>query len=110
MTISPGAEALLAKVLRDSPKLDDAACRDHPPQLFDGEDVLDVEDAREICLTACRSYDACRAWYESLPPKERPCGVCAGELREWPEPASRVRSRRQQQGELLTGAGMVRDG
>jgi len=72
---------LVAEMLRDSPKLPNAACAEHP-ELFDAvDDPACVEAAVEICETRCRDFDRCRAWADSLP-RFAVHGVLAGELRE----------------------------
>jgi hypothetical protein len=80
---------LLAEVLRDSPKLEDAACVGRWPGLFDppgqGEslDHPDVAHRRGIAVSICRAcpcLEMCREWAESQP-QGRLSGVVAGEIR-----------------------------
>lgn len=96
---APPWVTLLSEMLRGSPRLPNAACREHP-ELFDAvDDPAAVEAASALCETCCRDFDRRRAWADALPPNAIH-GVIAGEHRDWPEPASRGRPQRQ--GELFT--------
>lgn len=72
------------------PVLPGARCR-HRWELFDatihegrGAPTTAVLDARNEALAICNSCPAlaaCAAWVESLPPRHRPHGVIAGQVR-----------------------------
>ena len=69
-----------------APSLPDAPCADEW-ELFDravgGYNPDDVACARETALqlcAACPVLAACRAWFTSLPVRDRPIGVVAGRL------------------------------
>jgi hypothetical protein len=78
---APGWIELLAAVLREAPKLPDAACRDEAALFNADDDPAAVERAIEICETCCRDLPRCRAWVDTLP-RNAIHGVVAGELRE----------------------------
>lgn len=80
---------LLAE-LAGTPRLPAARCRGRW-ELFDqtihegrGAPATAVLDARsealQLCAT-CTALTACRAWVNSLPPRHRPHGVIAGQVR-----------------------------
>lgn len=71
-----GWVALLAEVLRGTPRLDGALCRNRPEQ-FDCDDGAGVDRARSLC-ERCPSLSACRDWST----RERELvGVVAGKYR-----------------------------
>lgn len=82
-------DGLLA-ALTSIPRLDGAACRNRWTLFCEPETADDVQDAIDLCLYACPALDACKAWYASLPPRQRPTDcVTAGAYR----PAPRQRNR-----------------
>jgi hypothetical protein len=64
---------------RNRPNLPRAACVGHP-ELFDVTDEALAGDALAVCQR-CRELPRCRAWLDSLPRKQWPSGVVAGEVR-----------------------------
>lgn len=69
---------LLARVLDCAPKLDGAACRDMPPQIFDADQLdqaAQAAQALEVC-EACPALQACSAWADSG--HIAPVGILAG--------------------------------
>jgi hypothetical protein len=61
-------------------------CRGHP-DVFDppehGDDHTDTAERIAFAVKACRrcpALAACKAWFNSLPAKERPTGVVAGRV------------------------------
>jgi hypothetical protein len=79
---STPAVTLLCCILKGSPSLPDAACRNQA-RLFDGDRHGGpvTAEAQQICLTGCRSYPECAAWINGLRPDSRPRGVIAGQFR-----------------------------
>jgi hypothetical protein len=77
---APGWVELLAAVLRESPALPNAACRDDAELFSADDDPAAVERAIEICQTCCRDLPRCRAWADTLPPNAIH-GVIAGIVR-----------------------------
>ena len=71
---------LLAAVLRDTPRLPGALCRQRT-ELFDGDDAEDAHEAAELC-GHCPAREPCAAWAHTLAHNEAH-GVLAGERREW---------------------------
>ena len=78
---------LLIEILRGTPRLPGAACRDDP-DLFDAtvaegqgsrQSGLGAarERARAVCA-GCPALDACRDWVRATPQKRRPVGIVAG--------------------------------
>lgn len=69
-----------------APALPGARCRGRP-HLFDGADRGEPADvvtqrhalAVELCA-GCPSLDPCSAWIDSLPARDRPAGITAGQL------------------------------
>lgn len=56
-----------------------------------GEDPADVQYRHRVALSLCRGCEAltaCSAWFDSLPPPQRPRGVIAGRLHQ-PTPKRR---------------------
>ncbi len=85
----PGWVSLLAEVLRDSPKLEDAACVGRWPALWDppgrGEsyDHPDVQYRHNLALEICESCPVireCGSAVDTLPVSKRPAGVIAGRI------------------------------
>lgn len=83
-------ERLLSS-LAGVPVLRGARCRGKH-HLFDpqGEDEPDeTADARHLqalgLCAACPAIAACETWFESLPPRDRPLGVIAGQLNREPK-------------------------
>jgi hypothetical protein len=71
---------LLAAVLRDTPRLTGALCRERA-ELFDAVDGSDAHRAAELC-GRCPAREPCTAWANTLAYNQAH-GVLAGELREW---------------------------
>lgn len=78
---------LLIEILRGTPRLPGAACRDHPG-LF-AATVVEGQGSRRAGLTAareqaraicggCEALDACASWVRSTPEARRPAGIVAG--------------------------------
>jgi hypothetical protein len=70
--------ALLAEILRDTPRLPNPACAGL-------HTVMDNVESPEPGLAVCRrcpsqTRTACNAWASSAPPRLRPSGVCGGEI------------------------------
>jgi len=81
-------DGLLGAIL-GAPALPGARCRGRP-HLFDEpggrEDpaVVAARQAQALGLCGrCPALAACSAWFESLPPRERPGGVIAGRVHTW---------------------------
>jgi WhiB family redox-sensing transcriptional regulator len=74
------------------PRLDGAACRgqawafDPVEQSDNGAEVRDLQLAALAVCAVCPALDACRTWFDSLPPRDRPTGVIAGRIRRTREP------------------------
>ncbi|WP_301148997.1 WhiB family transcriptional regulator [Mycobacterium simiae] len=77
---------LLCEILRGTPRLPGAACRDHrdlfAATVVEGRsrpESIDAtrEQARAICR-GCPALDACRDWVRSTPEARRPAGIVAG--------------------------------
>ena len=70
--------------LGDVPHLPDALCKGHPEPFDESEAGDDPEDTVErisFAISACRrcpAQNACRSWFDGLPPKHQPGGVVAG--------------------------------
>lgn len=69
------------------PRLPGALCRGHhdvfDPPWSEHEDKTDREQRIAFALKLCRSCPAlasCTQWLDSLPPKQRPHGVVAGQV------------------------------
>jgi hypothetical protein len=80
----PGWVSLLAQILRDTPRLADAACSGRwtlhdPAEPYEDEEHVEYRQhhAVTICNT-CAALDSCRAWVDGLPHNRRPSGVVAG--------------------------------
>jgi WhiB family transcriptional regulator, redox-sensing transcriptional regulator len=73
-------EAMMS-ALSGIPPLPSAACRQHPPQLFDAETDEDAFAASAICA-ACPAKLPCGRFAGSLKPTQRH-GVWAGRRYEW---------------------------
>lgn len=78
---------LLCEILRGTPRLPGAACRDHP-DLF-AATVVEGQGSRQAGLTAareqaraicggCEALDACTSWVRATPEARRPGGIVAG--------------------------------
>lgn len=72
-----------------APCLPGAACRHRsamfdPPGISEPADVVEQRHALalDLCIYACPAIDKCQEWYESLPPRRRPAGVVAGQVRQ----------------------------
>ena len=96
----------LFSALAGIPKLDGAACRGQawafdPVEQSDtggtgnnipnssrptGAEVRDLQLAALAVCAVCPALDACRTWFDSLPPRDRPTGVIAGRIRRTREP------------------------
>lgn len=76
--LAPGIVGLLGAILRGTPKLVGAACRNHPG-LFDGDDV---QAALHLCAE-CPVLAACRSWAEQDPTARR--GVIGGHVYDAPD-------------------------
>jgi WhiB family transcriptional regulator, redox-sensing transcriptional regulator len=70
---------LLAQ-LRGIPKLTGCACIGLW-KLFDSDAADDVAAATEVCKR-CPALAACATWLASLPPRQRPPGVVAGQVQQ----------------------------
>jgi hypothetical protein len=68
----PGAKC------RGRSSLFDAAADREPAEVVEARHAL----ALDLCIYACPAIDKCQEWYESLPPRRRPAGVVAGEVRQ----------------------------
>lgn len=88
---APWVDALAA-ILRGTPKLAGALCRQRP-DLFDGDDEEDAYQAAEICR-GCPALHACAAWADTLRHNESH-GVSAGRLRVWVSHPSEARENRK---------------
>lgn len=93
MTAAPWVE-VLAAILRGVPSLPGAACAGHP-EPFDpperGDDPHDTAERHAFAVSACQrcpALPACRAWFASLRPTQRPHGVTAGQVHN-PRPVGR---------------------
>lgn len=80
----PGPIPLLVAILTGVPRLPEAACR-RQPHLFDADcaDLVEAENREREALRLCRAcpeLEACQRWVDSLPPRQRPCGVVAGKV------------------------------
>lgn len=82
----------LLSALAGVPVLRSARCRGRH-SLFDPRndgEPAEVSDARHrqalaLCQ-ACPALGECQRWFASLPPRQRPFGVTAGQLRQEPKP------------------------
>lgn len=72
------------------PRLDGAVCKgspdiwDEPPHPSRDPDPSDTQERLNYAVRACGccpALSACRTWIASLPPRQRPCGVVAGQVR-----------------------------
>jgi len=71
--------------LLNTPLLPGARCRGRH-HLFDepaSSELPESVDARQfqavgLCLSSCEALGACREWFDSLPPSQKPPGVVAG--------------------------------
>jgi hypothetical protein len=74
----------LLHIIATTPDLLGAACRNH-------RDIFDACSSKaagphayakaiRVCA-ACPALEQCYAWVSSLPPRDRPVGVCAGIIR-----------------------------
>jgi WhiB family transcriptional regulator, redox-sensing transcriptional regulator len=71
---------LIAEVLRGTPRLPGALCRQRS-ELFDGDDDQDAHQAAELCHW-CPAREPCAAWADTLAYNQAH-GVLAGQRREW---------------------------
>jgi hypothetical protein len=71
---------LTAAILRGTPKLPGALCRQRT-DLFDGDNEHDAHQAAELC-GHCPAREPCAAWADTLAHNQAH-GVIAGEQREW---------------------------
>ncbi len=88
-----GWVAALAAILRDTPRLDGAACIGRA-ELFSSHSSEDIAAATGICRR-CLALAACQQWANSRPRSKRPDGVVAGQHREW-RPARRPATGRRE--------------
>ncbi|SPM29944.1 hypothetical protein MTAB308_3442, partial [Mycobacterium terramassiliense] len=86
----------LLSVIGGAPALPGARCRGRH-HLFDdagpGEDPEAVEQRHNQALglcSRCPAADRCRAWFSTLPARQRPLGVVAGRVNT-PRPVGRPR-------------------
>jgi WhiB family transcriptional regulator, redox-sensing transcriptional regulator len=84
-------ENLLVAILRGTPKLPNALCRNRPAE-FDAADDEQATEAAALCRR-CPDRQPCRVWADGLP-DSAVSGVVAGELREWVSHPSLRRPRR----------------
>lgn len=70
--------AALFAALAGVPRLDGALCRGKH-ELYDSPEPDDISAATELC-SWCPALTACADWVASLPPKQRPAGVVAGQI------------------------------
>jgi WhiB family redox-sensing transcriptional regulator len=80
----------LFAALAGIPRLPGAACRGHH-ELFDPHhgDAPERPGAEAKALALCHRCPAlagCSAWFDGLPPKQRPHGVIAGRVNRLPTP------------------------
>jgi WhiB family redox-sensing transcriptional regulator len=78
--------ALVAEVVRSTPRLDGALCVTESPALFDAESPDDAAKAIAVCR-ACPARSACKAWLAESSTRWAPRGVVGGQHRPWPRPA-----------------------
>jgi WhiB family transcriptional regulator, redox-sensing transcriptional regulator len=88
---APWVEAVAA-ILRGTPKLPGALCRDRS-ELFDGDNEDTAGRAAAICLR-CPARRPCGAWANRLAHNQAH-GVLAGEYREWVSHPSVARKGKQ---------------
>jgi len=84
---------LLCEILRGTPRLPGAACRDHR-DLFDaarangrGHSTRRLAAARAAAVRICHTCPAlseCRSWLDTVPRTQRPSGVVAGQINRHP--------------------------
>jgi hypothetical protein len=79
-TAAPGWVELLAVLLRDTPSLPNALCRNRS-DVFDVTDPALSGEAVELCRR-CPERQPCRAWTHTLP-ERAVSGVVGGEVRAW---------------------------
>jgi hypothetical protein len=84
--MTPEVLELLSEILRGSPSLPGALCRDWPT-VFDSTDSARDPETRDYATAtairlckACPALEACQAWLANLPPAQRPPGVLAGQI------------------------------
>ena len=76
---APGRILLVAELIRDTPSLPKALCRNRPAT-FDITDPGLADEAVELC-NRCIELHRCRIWFDGLPARQRPAGVVAGLVR-----------------------------
>lgn len=88
----------ILSALAGVPILRGARCRGRH-ELFDPQaegEFAEVAEARHVqavwICEACPALADCRAWVDSLPPRDRPLGVTAGVIRTAPKPRKRQAS------------------
>lgn len=82
----------LSVILRGTPKLPGALCRQRPG-LFDGDTEDDVEQAAALCRR-CPERQPCGDWAATLKHNQAH-GVLAGQYREWVSHPSEIRPNRK---------------
>lgn len=87
------AIGLLAAILRGTPRLPGASCRDHPDlfaaTVVEGrgarpESIAATREAAKQICAGCPEIASCRDWVSSLPVSRRPAGIVAGHLATHP--------------------------
>jgi hypothetical protein len=81
---------LTAAIVRGTPKLSGALCRQWP-ELFDGDDEETADRAAAICQR-CPALQACGEWAGGLRHNQRN-GVIAGQFQPWVSHPSELRKR-----------------
>lgn len=70
----------LFDALGSIPELTGARCRGRS-QIFDETEDPDLVEYAQSQCQACPALRACASWLASLPPRQRPPGVVAGQVR-----------------------------
>jgi hypothetical protein len=81
----------LAAILRGTPNLHGCLCRGQGELFDEVDDPETVARAIRLC-ERCPVLDRCTEWVHSLPPSQRPPGVCGGEVNYWASHTSRQRT------------------
>lgn len=80
---------LTAAIVRGTPRLRGALCRDQP-ELFDGDSDETAQQAAQLCRR-CPARAPCGTWADTLP-HNAAHGVLAGQLREWVSHPSQLKT------------------